>query len=116
MPYKTMKAWVEADTEHPALGEIVSFVVVATMQHLGGGTMVDIPHVCEMVDACLCIEIVNKQSPHWSYYELLGPTGETYAVNILSDTMPRVFICWYGNASKAFSLDFLERSVIWSPT
>lgn len=96
------------------MGEIVSFVVVEGT--FWGCNGIDSPHVCEMVDACLCMRIVNKQSPRWSYYELLGPTGETYAVNILSDTMPRVFICRYGNASKAFSLDFLERSVIWSPT
>lgn len=116
MAYELMKAWVESDTEHPVPGEIVSLVVIRPVsvfyQH---GSSADIPHVPAAVDACLFVRLIEMSRPHHSYYELLGPSGEIYQVNVTSDTMPRVFICRYGNAAKAFSLDFQKRSVLWSP-
>lgn len=112
MAYELMKAWVESDTEHPVPGEIVSFVVVYAAQRSNN---VNVPYVRATADACLYVRLIEVSRPYQSYYELLGPSGETYQVNVTSDTMPRVFICRYGNAAKAFSLDFQKRSVLWSP-
>ncbi len=112
MAYELMKAWVESDTEHPVPGEIVSFAVVYAAQRSNN---VNVPYVRVTGAAGLYVRLIEMPRPHHSYYELLGPSGEIYQVNVTSDTMPRVFICRYGNAAKAFSLDFQKRSMLWSP-
>lgn len=96
---KRLHSWIESDVESPSPGELVAMAIYQ-------------PSDCTirvLLGASLYL------SENWKTYELLGPSGEIYQVNVTSDTMPRVFICRYGNAAKAFSLDFQKRSVLWSP-